>query len=71
MGVGRWIRNNWGLWSYDSELYRWFLDRGVMHPDDITGIIFKKVWCVYFSERFDFEAEVKYYQDYWSKHGKG
>ena len=37
-GFGMWMRNNWGLWR-NSELKRYFLDRGVGHPDDMSGII--------------------------------
>ncbi len=36
--VGQWIRNNWGLWS-GSQLKTYFIDLGVKHPDDMSGII--------------------------------
>jgi len=37
-GIGMWMRNNWGLWG-GSRLQKYFLDRGVMHPDDMSSII--------------------------------
>ena len=38
MGLGRWIRNNWGLWG-GSRLQVYFHDREIFHPDEISSII--------------------------------
>lgn len=38
--LGMWIRNNWGLWG-GSRLQRYFLDRKVIHPDDMSDQILK------------------------------
>lgn len=38
MGIGRWIRNNWGLWS-GSRLQTYFKNKNVKHPDSLSGII--------------------------------
>lgn len=37
-GFGTWIRNNWGLWG-NSKLNNYFIEKGVGHPDDMSGII--------------------------------
>lgn len=37
-GLGMWLRNNWGLWS-GSRLERYFYNRGVYHPDNMSGAI--------------------------------
>ena len=37
-GLGTWIRNNWGLWA-GSRLQKYFTDRGITHPDDMSGVI--------------------------------
>jgi len=37
-GFGRWIRNNWQLWS-GSRLSTYFSEKGVHHPDSISWII--------------------------------
>lgn len=37
-GLGMWLRNNWGLWS-GSRLQKYFTDRGIAHPDDMSGLI--------------------------------
>ena len=39
-GLGMWMRNNWGLWG-GSRLQRYFLDRKVTHPDDMSDQILK------------------------------
>ena len=38
--LGMWMRNNWGLWG-GSRLQRYFRDRQVFHPDDMSGEILK------------------------------
>ncbi|MBK8465823.1 MAG: hypothetical protein IPL32_08330 [Chloracidobacterium sp.] len=37
-GLGMWMRNNWGLWG-TSRLQKYFTDRGVSHPEYMSGII--------------------------------
>jgi len=39
-GLGMWMRNNWGLWG-GSRLQRFFRDRQVFHPDDMSCEILK------------------------------
>lgn len=38
LGLGMWIRNNWGLWG-GSRLQKYFNDRGITHPDEMSSII--------------------------------
>jgi hypothetical protein len=38
MGLGRWMRNNWGLWG-GSRLQQYFITKGINHPDDMSGTI--------------------------------
>lgn len=50
--LGRWIRNNWGLWADETnELKTHFINKGVTHPDDMSYAIteeyvkhLKKTW---------------------------
>lgn len=37
-GLGMWLRNNWGLWG-GSRLQQYFLQRGVEHPDNMSGTL--------------------------------
>jgi hypothetical protein len=38
LGLGMWMRNNWGLWG-GSRLQKYFTDRGVAHPDEMSSVI--------------------------------
>ena len=38
MGLGMWMRNNWGLWG-GSRLQKYFTDKGVGHPDEMSSVI--------------------------------
>jgi hypothetical protein len=44
-GLGMWMRNNWGLWTRNSGLYKFFDSAGVHQPDDMSGIILSTFWC--------------------------
>lgn len=37
-GLGMWMRNNWGLWG-GSRLQKYFTDRKVNHPDDMSSVV--------------------------------
>lgn len=40
--LGRWIRNNWGLWEETpNTLKSIFLEKNITHPDDISNYIIK------------------------------
>jgi hypothetical protein len=36
--LGTWMRNNWGLWG-GSRLQKYFTDKGIMHPDDMSSVV--------------------------------
>lgn len=38
MGLGMWMRNNWGLWG-GSRLQKYFTDRKIRHPDDMSSVV--------------------------------
>jgi len=45
MGLGAWIRNEWGLWDEeDNKLRKYFHELGIEHPDNISGIILETFW---------------------------
>ena len=38
--LGRWIRNNWGLWNEDDNKLKTHLKKiGFRHPDDMSNFI--------------------------------
>ena len=65
--LGRWIRNNWGLWKKEGTLYAWFVGLGLHHADDMSGVILTSFWRHMNGKDLDIEGQVKHYQDYWAK----
>lgn len=63
-GLGRNIRNDWGLWE-SSELKNYFESLGVWHADDMSGIIFHSYWCHVRKQPINLDKQIKHYQDYW------
>ena len=43
MGLGMWMRNNWGLWG-GSRLQKYFIDKGFTHPDNMSSVILFYYW---------------------------
>lgn len=37
-GLGMWMRNTWRLWA-GSRLQKYFTDRGITHPDEMSSVI--------------------------------
>lgn len=65
-GLGRWIRNNWGLWE-GSPLKTEIEKLGLHHADDMSGIILKCAIRDIQGRERDVPGMVKFYQDYWEK----
>jgi len=65
MGLGRWIRNNWGLWAGDSRLAKYFKDKGINNPDDMSGIILTSFYRYLNNKDIKLDEQIQYYQDYW------
>jgi hypothetical protein len=59
-----WLRNNWGLWK-GSRLSKWFNEKGIQAPDDMSGIILDSFWRHLNGKPLKLDEQIKYYQDYW------
>ena len=68
-GLGRWLRNNWGLWT-GSRLSKYFNDLGIDHPDDMSAIILDSFWRHLNDRPLDLQAQIAYYKAYWEKAAK-
>ena len=58
--LGRWIRNNWGLWDDEAnDLKRIFTEIGISHPDDMSDHIIK--WYIHHLKNDDdfYKKEIK------------
>lgn len=65
-GFGMWMRNNWRLWG-GSRLSKYFNEKGISHPDDMSGIIITSYHRYLNKEKIELEKQIKYYQNYWKK----
>ncbi len=65
-GFGMGLRNSWGLWG-GSRLAQWFNSVGIMHPDDMSGIIIESLARDLRGEERDLEGQIAEYQAYWAK----
>lgn len=69
------MRNRWKLWSaMDNEnetspLAQWFTDRGIIHADDMSGIIYMAFWAEVTCNEFDLEKRINYYRNFWKAQG--
>lgn len=43
-GLGMWMRNNWGLWSEQSRLKKYFDSLGIRDADDVLSLILTSCW---------------------------
>lgn len=66
MGLGMWLRNSW-IRRKDSRLGKWFVEKGIRHPDDMSGIILNSFWRHLNNQPIKLDEQIKHYQDYWKK----
>jgi len=65
--IGLFMRNNWGLWSGESELFEFFENLGVTHPDDISGIIITSYHREINGKNTQFDKIVSEVKAYWER----
>jgi hypothetical protein len=64
MGLGLWIRNDWGLWAR-GPLYQDLAALGLRHPDDMSAVILTCFWRELHGKPLELEAQVAKYKEYW------
>jgi hypothetical protein len=69
LGFGMWMRNNWQLWG-GSRLSKFFNDKGIFHPDDMSGIILDSYYRYLNNKEINFDEQIQYYKDYWQESKK-
>lgn len=63
-GLGIWMRNNWSLWE-GYRLSKYFNDREIYHPDDMSGIILTSYHRKLTNKNIDLENQINYHKTYW------
>jgi hypothetical protein len=64
---GQYLRNNWGLWTKDSPMVKWFINKGIYHADDMSSIILTSFYRKVHSKDIELENQIKQYRDYWEE----
>ena len=69
--VGRYIRNEWSLWSHDSPLKRDAAETyKIAHPDDISGLILDWVFALVKEEDFDPQQCCERFHNHWKAYNQ-
>ena len=69
-GLGRWIRNSWGLWSKDTELYNVLHGMGLWHPDNMSSVITTSYHRKIHSKELNLKEQIQHHIDYWKDYEK-
>ena len=67
-GLGRWIRNNWGLWA-GGPLLDHMKSLGFRHPDDMSQCLIEEWWSRMNIIPSTMEDDIKKYAAYWDEKG--
>lgn len=69
-GLGRWIRNSWGLWTKDTDLYILLSNMGLWHADDMSSVILASYHKKIHGKDLLLKEQIQYYTDYWNEYEK-
>ncbi len=64
LSFGMWMRNNWQLWG-GSRLSKYFNDKGIYHPDDMSGIILDSYHRYLTGKDIQLDKQIEFYQLYY------
>jgi len=64
-GLGKFIRNHWGLWSGDSLLFKELSSLGLFHADDMSSLVLKCAVLDLNNKDRDVSGIVNHYREYW------
>lgn len=62
------LRNKLELW-HENDLTKWFNSIGIVHPDDMSGIIFTSTYRRLNKKYIELDKQIKVYQNHWKKFG--
>ena len=62
------LRNHLNLWG-ENDLTKWFKSIGIVHGDDISGIIFTSTHRRLNKKNIELDKQIKIYQDHWKRQG--
>jgi len=69
-GFGTWIRNTWGLWNKESNMYKYFLEMGLWHADDMSNVILTSYHRFINGKELELQEQIKHYLNFWIDYEK-
>lgn len=62
------LRNGFNLWR-ESDLSNWFKSKGILHADDMSGIILTSLHRKLNNIDIKLDKQINYYRKFWSDQG--
>jgi hypothetical protein len=69
-GLGRWIRNTWGFWTKDTEIYTVLKNMGLWHADDMYSIIMTSYHRKINGKELNLKEQIQHHINYWKDYEK-
>jgi len=66
-GLGMSIRNNWRLWDGENEIYNFFKNKEIYHPDDISSIILTSYHRKLNGLDINLQNQINFYKEFHKK----
>lgn len=63
--LGRYLRNEWRLWTDGMPLRNWFVSMGMEHADDMSSLIISAWWHQLNDVWFDLDGRIELAKAYW------
>lgn len=69
-GLGRWIRNTWGFWTKDTDLYNTLKNMGLWHADDMYSLILTSYHRKLNGKELNLKQQIENHINYWKDYEK-
>lgn len=68
--LGRWMRNTWGLWTKNTELFEILNNMGLWHADDMSTFIIVSYHRFINGKDLGFKEQIDRFIEYWKEYEK-
>jgi hypothetical protein len=69
-GIGMRMRNEWGFWTRDTELYNTLNNMGLWHADDMYNVIMTSYYRKLHGKELDLKGQIQNHINYWKEYEK-
>ena len=69
-GLGEWMRNTWGLWSKETDLYEVFKNMGLWNAEDIYSLILTSYHRKINGKELNLKKQIQTNVNYWTEYEK-